>query len=296
MNRGWAGPVWGQPSTASEMAVPLRGQAASANASYRADGGQSDEFVVLAASVAGVAHRLAGRRCEDAYAWAMPEPGRLALVVADGVSTAGRGGEGADLAVHAASEHLLRCRGWGKEECEAAVRKASDELRQAGGGWAAELSTTIVVALLTAAGANTEVELARVGDSTAFVLLGTEWRELFPDPAEDDLRGQVVEVLPLRDSAGPHAIEYSAITLGSPGALVVVSDGVADPLRDGPGTVAPALAQVLSSGPEGRLAPLALAGATDFSRRGCQDDRTLVVAWPRPASASEQVVNLTANN
>ena len=49
---------------------------------------------MLAASVAGVAHRLAGRRCEDAYAWAAPGPGRLAVIVADGVSTAGRGGEG----------------------------------------------------------------------------------------------------------------------------------------------------------------------------------------------------------
>ena len=106
MSHGWAGPAWGEPSTASESPVPLRARASVGNACYRADGGRSEEFVVLAASVAGVAHRLAGRRCEDAYAWARVEPGRLALVIADGVSTVARGGEGADIAVSAASEYL----------------------------------------------------------------------------------------------------------------------------------------------------------------------------------------------
>ena len=92
---------------ASESPVPLRTVASSADAGYRADGGRSTGFAVMAASVAGVAHRLAGRRCEDAYGWAQPLPGRLALVIADGVSTAGRGGEGADIAITAACQYLL---------------------------------------------------------------------------------------------------------------------------------------------------------------------------------------------
>ncbi len=64
---------------------------------------------------------------------------------------------------------------------------------------------------------------------------------------------------------------------------MLVTDGTANPLRDGPTTVAPALAAVLRGGPAGELSPLALAAAADFSRRGCQDDRTILVAWPRPA-------------
>ena len=75
MSRGWAGPAWGEPSIASESPVPLRAGASVGNACYRADGGWSTEFVVMAASVAGVAHRLAGRRCEDAYAWARRRAG-----------------------------------------------------------------------------------------------------------------------------------------------------------------------------------------------------------------------------
>jgi hypothetical protein len=280
MSPGWAGPVWGEPSAATEAPVPLRRRAVASEACYRADGGQSAEFVVLAASVAGVAHRLSGRRCEDAYAWALPRPGRLALIVADGVSTAGRGGEGADIAVSAAWEHLLAVEGWGEMECLAALRVASDAVSAAGCASAAELSTTFVVALVSASEAGAEVRLARVGDSSAFILVKDRWDELFPGGAEDELRGSVVGVLPL-GSRGGDAVETASVLLPAGAALVLLSDGVADPLRDGPGTVAPALAEVLSGGPSGALTPLALADAADFSRRGCQDDRTILAVWPR---------------
>jgi hypothetical protein len=281
MSPGWAGPVWGEPSAATEVSVPLRGQASAGQACYRADGGQSEEFVVLATSVAGVAHRLSGRRCEDAYAWALPRPGRLALIVSDGVSTAGRGGEGADIAVSAACEHLLTTEGWGEMECLMGLRAASEAISGAGGISAAELSTTLVVALISASAAGAVVALARVGDSSAFVLAGSEWHELFPGRAEEELRGSVVGVLPLGSRGGGDAIETSSVVLPAGAALVLLTDGVADPLRDGPGTVAPALAEVLSGGPSGALTPLALADAADFSRRGCQDDRTVLAAWPR---------------
>ncbi len=77
--------------------------------------------------------------------------------------------------------------------------------------------------------------------------------------------------------AGP--METATVTVTPGDALVLLTDGVADPLREGPGTVAPALAEVLSGGPTGGLAPLDLAYAADFSRRGCQDDRTVLAAW-----------------
>lgn len=282
MSRGWVGPPWGEPSTASESPVPLRAVASAGNACYRADGGHSPDFSVLAASVAGVAHRLAGRRCEDAYGWVSARPDRLGLVIADGVSTAGRGGEGADIAVSAACRYLLRgeTTEWGKKECEAAIRAASEELVRSAGLAAAELSTTVVVALLGVTENDVEVVLARVGDSSAFVLEGTRWRELFRDPDDEAFRGLPVEVLPLREDSGPAAIETSSAALSPATALVLLTDGVADPLREGPNTVAPALAEVLNGGATGQLTPLDLAYAADFSRRGCQDDRTIVATWP----------------
>jgi serine/threonine protein phosphatase PrpC len=247
----------------------------------------------MAASVGGVAHRLAGRRCEDAYAWAQAGPGRLALVIADGVSTAGRGGQGADLAVSAACTYLLEREGddWGEKECEAAVRAAGAELLRVGGVVAAEMSTTLVVALLSAAAGSAQVALARVGDSSAFLLDGTQWRELFPDPDDDDFRGLPVEVLPLRESASPVAIEISSVAMAPGSVLVLLTDGVADPLREGPATVAPALAEVLQGAPAGDLSPLELANAADFSRRGCQDDRTIVAAWPLAGDNSAESDN-----
>ncbi len=253
MSRGWVGPPWGEPSTASESPVPLRAVASAGNACYRADGGHSPDFSVLAASVAGVAHRLAGRRCEDAYGWVSARPDRLGLVIADGVSTAGRGGEGADIAVSAACRYLLGGEAieWGKKECEAAIRAASEELVRTAGPAAAELSTTIVVALLGVTENDVEVVLARVGDSSAFVLEATWWRELFRDPDDEAFRGLPVEVLPLREDSGPAAIETSSAALSPATALVLLTDGVADPLREGRNTVAPALAEVLMAGRQG---------------------------------------------
>ena len=65
-------------------------------------------------------------------------------------------------------------------------------------------------------------------------------------------------------------------------ALVLVTDGVADPLRDGPETVAPALAGALGEPPDA----VALVGLVDFSRQGCHDDRTLLGVWRRAAAVA----------
>ena len=60
------------------------------------------------------------------------------------------------------------------------------------------------------------------------------------------------------------------VTLGVGETLVLVTDGVAGPLADGPTTVAPAADWTRPP------SPLALAGLVDFSRQGCFDHRTLV--------------------
>lgn len=294
---GWAGPAWGEPSNAREVPVPLRASARAADAAYRADGGVATDFMVMAASVTGVSHRLAGRRGEDVYAWAQPGAGRLALVVADGVSSAGRGGEGADLAAGAAVDFLLRPgERWGEMECVGAIAAASEQLARTGGSAAAELATTLVVAVLSCGGGGgASAVMARVGDSTAFSLsAGSGWREVFSSEGNGELRTTATEVLPFADApsasaGGPGAgVEVASVELAEGTALVLVTDGVANPLRDGPNTVAPALASVLASGARGDLSPLALAHATDFSRRGALDDRTLLVAWPRAVAVHRE--------
>ena len=117
-----------------------------------------------------------------------------------------------------------------------------------------------------------EVCLARVGDSTAFAIgeEGRWWREVFTPP-EDDAVVTVTAALPA-DQLEP---EFAAITLAAADLLLLATDGVADPWRDGPSTVAPVLAAALAGRPE----PLELAQLASFSRQGCHDDRTMLVVW-----------------
>jgi len=266
-------PVWGEPSPAAAEPVPLRSRAWAPDAAYRAEEGRSAEVVVLAASVAGVAHRLARRRGEDCYGWVsgLHGRGRLAVAVADGVGSAGRGGEGAQMAVEAALGYLAGCEGWGAAECEAAISQAGEVLARAGGPQAGELSTTLVVALVP----GPDVTVARVGDSTAWALSAGRWRELFEGPRAGQ-PGGTTAALPLAGAAS----EVTQVHLGPGDALVLVTDGLGDPLRDGPATVAPALAEVLDGAARGHRSPPDLLAAVDFSRRGCHDDRTLVAVWP----------------
>lgn len=294
MTPGWAGPAWGQPSAASAAPVPRRPTVAAEDAAYRAEGGMSAGLVVLAASVAGVSHRLAERRNEDSLAWSSAGPGRLAVAVADGVSSAGRGGEGAALAVRAASQwtaaHVPRVPAHGEARdvtgCTSALVAANERLllaqpgRPAGPG--SELATTLVAGLVEQApGGRARACLARVGDSTGFVLsAGRTWREVFL-PGGDD--GPATDALP-HPALGLDAdvVQVVEVDLEPGEALVLVTDGVANPLRDGPSTVAPALGGVVAEAAVGRVSPVGLLAALDFSRRGAHDDRTLLLvsSWP----------------
>jgi serine/threonine protein phosphatase PrpC len=259
--------VLGRPSPAAAGAADLRAHATALDAAYRADGGDGDWCAVRAASVAGVRHRLSGQAGQDSYAWAVAGD-RLAAAVADGLggvpdsdSTAARAATAAVSAALASSGPLAAQVAAGLEAANQAAR---------GGG-----ATTIVIAVLRRPG---EAAVVRVGDSSAFVVRdgGAAWTELFASPAGDGLN-LVTAALP----AGAAQSEEAAITLDDNGVLVLATDGVADPWRDGPTTVAPALAGALAIPP----APLELAQLVDFSRQGCHDDRTLLAVWHRTGGA-----------
>jgi serine/threonine protein phosphatase PrpC len=136
----------------------------------------------------------------------------------------------------------------------------------AGGGGA----TTLVLAVLDPSG---DLLVARVGDSTAFVVDqdGESWRELFAVPSDQDAVTTTTAALPAADAVP----ELKEGTLHSGQVLVLATDGVADPWRDGPETVAPFLAGALARRP----GPADLAQLADFSRQGCHDDRTLLAVW-----------------
>lgn len=217
------------------------------------------------ASVTGIRHRLAGQASDDSFAWAH-RGDRIAVAVADGLGSVAGSGETARRAGEAAVSAAIETPG---SDPAAAAREAVAAANRAAidGG-----STTLVVAVVDRSG---EGVLARVGDSTAFaVKAGGAWSELF-QPPDPDLAGSATTALPADDPP----VETAAAGLWDATVLVLATDGVADPWRDGPTTVAPSLVEVVTSEPSA----VTLLTAVDFSRQGCHDDRTMVCLWARPS-------------
>ncbi|MHB1930040.1 MAG: protein phosphatase 2C domain-containing protein [Acidimicrobiales bacterium] len=236
-------------------------------AAYRGDEGDHDRWCLRATSVAGIRHRLAGAEVEDAYAWRRAATA-IVVAVGDGVGSVAGSAAASRRAVHAACDAaavLLDREDPGAElVCEEAVTAANVALSSDTG------ATTLVVVV---AGPEGECTVARVGDSTAMVLAAGEWQPLFPRPAADGVTTTATAALP-DDSP---SVELATCALLPGQALVAMTDGVAEPLHDGPTTVAPALAAGLVEPPSA----LGLAALIDFSRQGCHDDRTVVGLWRR---------------
>jgi serine/threonine protein phosphatase PrpC len=247
-------PVFGRPSPAAEGAPALRSHASAAGAAIRADGGDGTWLAIRAVSLAGIRHRLAGQASEDSFAWAQTADA-WAVAVADGLGSIEGSAGAADRAVRAAVADA----GGGVGAAIRAARTAAE-----GGG-----ATTLVFAVIRPDGG---VELGRIGDSTAYLVSadGRRWQELFVPGGDDAAVRTATDALP-----GDAEPELAAASLDAGAVLVLATDGVADPWRDGPTTVAPALAEAVV----GRPSLLELANLADFSRQGCHDDRSLVAVW-----------------
>ena len=254
-------PVFGRPSAASAQEPLLEPRGSAATAGFRAAGGATDWCTLRAATVNGVRHRLAGDPAQDSFAWAVADS-KIALAVTDGVGAIDGSARAASVAALAAVDAAVKAdRG---DVTDLAIHAANQVVGDGG-------ATTIVVAVAQRDG---RVDLARVGDSTAFLVHrdGANWTELFDSPEGD--AGTVVVATAAIPADRPD-IELTATHLEPEHVLVLASDGIAEPWRDGPATVAPALAALVLAHPS----PLGLAAAADFSRQGCHDDRTIVLLW-----------------
>jgi serine/threonine protein phosphatase PrpC len=258
-------PVFGRPSPASDLPWVLMPRTA-AMAGIRADSADTDWCSLRVASVVGVHHRVASRSVEDSWAWD-GDGERVVLAVSDGL---GSYGNSAPVAAEAAATAVAEvARGADLLAAVAAVNEAVSGYESG--------KATLVLATVTRDGA---VDLVRVGDSTAFTLSGEAWTELFRSAEEGEDDGMRSLATPALPSAEPE-IQVAHCELVPGEALLLMTDGVGDPLRDGPTTVAPGLAEGLTAPPH----PLLLAAQTDFSRQGCGDDRTLLGLWFGAGSA-----------
>jgi serine/threonine protein phosphatase PrpC len=262
-------PVLGRPSPAAGAEPVLRAVGLASQCSYRADGGTTGWCTLRAVSVTGVRHRLAGLPGDDSFAWAWTDS-LVAVAVADGIGSLTGSGPAASRAVEAAVQAAVSAGDHGVGHA-VAEGLAAGNVAASGGG-----ATTLVLAVVDR---SWQAGVGRVGDSSAFVVGPGEpaWEEVFPPPGADGTVGTATPALP---SESPLS-ETAAVDLDPSMVLVLATDGIADPWRDGPATVAPALAAGLAR----PTSPLDLARLADFSRQGCHDDRTLAALWVQPDGA-----------
>jgi len=274
------GPVTiGEPSAAVE---PRLAAAEPYRPDTVADGGTAFGLTVRAASVRGLSKRYSGGpRQDDICLRLHAATGTLIAAVADGVSGALRSDLGAALAVRYATAAVARqlddgCESvdWGPVFEQAAWALLEEHRRGSGDGLASveaaagSLATTLLVAAVRGA----DVQVAAVGDSPAFLLVGKEYDPVVGSPESvDGLVGGGVESLPRFSGS----VEASRRSLEPGSVLLLCTDGVALPLAGGGGEVGVALARELARPPD----VIDFARLLDFSRSTYDDDRSLIAVW-----------------
>ncbi|WP_157779052.1 protein phosphatase 2C domain-containing protein [Micromonospora sp. WMMA2032] len=269
-----------------------------AGPSYRpdslADGWSTDRFCVRLASVRGYAHRLRGTPRQDDAAVVHHAPtGSIVLAIADGVSAAPFSHIGATAACRAAVaaivadldtgidavdwQNVVRQTAWQLTEQARTIFKLpeADPARAE-----RELATTLVTGLIRPTAEGAEAALIQVGDSSAWVLRGGEYRCLLEAKfsIDDEVLGSTVTALPRVPQVTPRV---GPLVPGD--VLLVGTDGFGDPLGDGSGLVGRHLADQLGR-PQ---PPLEFAYHLDFSRETFDDDRTLLAVWTAGPEAKQ---------
>jgi len=236
-------------------------------------------MLIRGASVRGLQHRSRGTVRQDAFALGhRAGAGEAVAVVCDGVGSLGRSDEAAVLVSRRLAEF-----GAGGLPWPEAVARANEELGKFAGeaGEAASpanshadgMATTAVAVTVRREAGGWAGEAAWVGDSTLWHLSsGGQWTLLTGsslDGAEADYHSTGVKPLPSVDGA--------CIWCGfriSGGALFVMTDGVANPLRWSR-DVQSMLAGWWLRPPD----PFTFAAQVGFARKSHLDDRTVVGIW-----------------
>jgi len=233
-------------------------------------------MIIRAASVRGLQHRARGTVRQDAFALGhRPDTGDVVAVVCDGVGSLRRSDEAALLVSHRLAELGVEGLPWPD-----AVLRANEELHKFAGepvspadsslnGMA---TTAVAVSVHRDAGGWTG-EVAWVGDSTLWHFSGAgQWTLLtgtYGDGAEADYHSAGVKPLPSADGA----CGWCGFRV-SDGALFVMTDGVANPLRWSR-DVQSTLGDWWLRPPD----PFTFAAQVGFARKSHLDDRTVIGIW-----------------
>jgi hypothetical protein len=283
----WRPITVGVPGPEFEAQAP--GQYAFEFPDTECDGWSTPGLTMRFACVRGAKHRYYRQPRQDAARAAVHEAtGSIAFAVADGVSSATNSEWGAIEACRGALERMLHLlsQGPGQLDFQDVAHHAAERLRQyarwrlggkepEAGEVAGLCATTLVSGVVRPGPAGSTVELFSIGDSAAWVLDSTSGRyqALFGTKTGTDAVVVSNEVTPL--PRVPDPLERAGFHLAFGQALLVGTDGFADPLGDGDGQVGALFARQLAVPPS----PAWLAHLLDFSRETFDDDRALLVVW-----------------
>lgn len=296
-----------QPDTVTAPA-----EIAAARPDTTCDGARLGDLDYRAVSLRGTSHCQVGKPRQDAYLLRI-STNREWLVgcVADGVSAGPFSHLAADVACREITRVLADALGsqppvtepgeWGKLVSDLPWQEAVDQassaiVARASAGQpqlepgsqldAREVRATMATTAIAFAVATTRTPdgllpfgvAVASGDSSALMLSEGRWRPLTAvKNADADIASNAVLALPR---------EVAVLPLSgflAPGeALVVVSDGIGDPLGQGTGAVGQFLAAHWSYPPD----LFSFAGQAAFYRKGFSDDRTAAALWHRPGHRS----------
>lgn len=247
---------------------------------------------VRAASVRGLSHRAYATARQDEYALRVtPDRRYLVLCVADGVSSGRYAHYAACWGAHDGADELVRL---------LATTRPEDLPWAEFLGWLSRLIVTFAaqriegltpepaaVAQHTAAaltfavvdlGAEHTVHLCTLGDTSGWIISqDARWHPLQPvKNAGAEIYSSSVAALPMLPSVLPAPVRA---VLGPGETLVLMTDGIGDPLGDGSAVVGAFLAESWREPPR----DIAFAAQIGFARSSFDDDRTAIAVWPAPA-------------
>ena len=247
-----------------------------------------------AASVRGLAHREYGRVRQDSYAFRVTSDHRYLLVgVADGVGAGSLSHVAADIAMIEGTRLLSEMLAGAEPDrlpWDRLFAELAGMIIKAGRSWlprdgattereiASWMATTALFGVIELNRENDEypVHLVRVGDCSAWLLRadGSWAPQQAIKNADEEIHTSATAALPVIGGALPPPVR-TALRPGE--ALVLMSDGVGDPLVDGAGEVG----RVLSGAWQRPPRDVDFAAQVGFAKRTYDDDRTVVAVWPR---------------
>lgn len=262
-----------------------------AHGSVVGNSNKTGELAVRAVSLSGLSHRHYGNARQDSYALAQSRDAEFFVcAVADGLGSAPSSHLASVAASRAAVDEVakqLDSISLDQMDWSNIMRIASDAIREAAPPelrtaslqlLSEEMCTTLVIAALPVSAdvdGLRKAVISRIGDSSAWVLDPQEGISPLGSVKNDGagIAGSGTNALP---SSSPIGADTVALDLHPHQVLLLVSDGLGDPLANGRGEVGLTLMEWWAEPPE----LFEFIGQADFARKSYDDDRTVVAVWP----------------